>query len=44
MAEEGISKTAREKLTYVDIISEDKKLIEGYMAIVKEMAIKYGIA
>ena len=43
MADEGICKSARDKLTYVDIIAEDKKLIEGYVAIVKEMAIKYRI-
>lgn len=44
MAEEGASKTKQERVSYVDIIAEDKKLIEGYMAIVKEMAIKYGLA
>lgn len=44
MADEGVSKSKRDKLTYVDIIAEDKKLIEGYTAIVKEMAIKYGVA
>ena len=44
MADEGICKSRRDKLTYVDIIAEDKKLIEGYTAIVKEMAIKYGVA
>lgn len=27
-----------------DIIADDKKLIEGYTAIVKEMAIHYGVA
>ena len=43
MAEEGICKSARDKLSYVDIIAEDKKLVEGYTAIVKEMAIKYGV-
>ena len=43
MADEGICKSTRDKLSYVDIIAEDKKLIEGYVAIVKEMAIKYGI-
>lgn len=43
MADEGICKSTRDKLSYVDIIAEDKKLIEGYTAIVKEMAIKYGI-
>lgn len=44
MADEGICKSKRDKLSYVDIIAEDKKLIEGYMAIVKEMAIRYGVA
>lgn len=43
MADEGICKSTRDKLSYVDIIAEDKKLIEGYTSIVKEMAIKYGI-
>jgi anti-repressor protein len=43
MADEGVCKSKRDKLSYVDIISEDKKLIEGYVAIVKEMAIKYGV-
>lgn len=44
MAEEGVSKTRQEKVTYVDVIADDKKLVEGYLAIVKEMAIKYGVA
>lgn len=44
MAEEGVCKSKRDKLSYVDIIAEDKKLIEGYMAIVKEMAVRYGVA
>ena len=43
MAEEGVTKSKRDKLNYLDVISEDKKLIEGYVAIVKDMAIKYGI-
>ncbi|MEG2811735.1 MAG: ORF6N domain-containing protein [Clostridium sp.] len=43
MADEGICKSKRDKLTYVDVIADDKKLIEGYKAIVKEMAIKYGV-
>lgn len=42
MADEGICKSKRDKLNYLDIIGEDKKLIEGYVAIVKELAIKYG--
>jgi anti-repressor protein len=44
MADEGVSKSKRDKLNYLDIIAEDKKLIEGYVAIIKEMAIKYGVA
>lgn len=44
MADEGVSRSRREKLNYLDIIAEDKKLIEGYVAIVKEMAIKYKVA
>ena len=44
MAEEGVSKSKREKINYLDVISGDKKLIEGYVAIVKDMAIKYGIS
>jgi anti-repressor protein len=43
MADEGVCKSKRDKLTYVDIIAEDKVLIELYVAIIKEMAIKYGV-
>lgn len=44
MADEGVCKSRRDKLTILDVIADDKKLIEGYIAIVKEMAIKYGAA
>ena len=44
MADEGICKSKRDKLNYLDIIAEDKKLVEIYTAIVKELAIKYGVA
>lgn len=44
MADEGVCKTARDKLNKVDVIAEDKKLIEIYVAIVKEMAVKYGLS
>lgn len=40
MADEGVSKSKRDKLNKVDVIQDDKKLIEIYMAIVKEYAIK----
>lgn len=43
MIDSGVSKTTLSKLNYLDVIAEDKKLIEGYVAIVKDMAIKYGI-
>jgi hypothetical protein len=43
MADNGVCKSKRDKLTKVDIIADDKKLIEGYIAIVKEMAVKNGI-
>lgn len=44
MADEGVCKSKRDKLNYLDVIADDKKLIEGYTAIVKELAIKYGVA
>lgn len=43
MADEGVCKSKRDKLTKVDIIADDKKLIEIYIAIVKEMAVKSGV-
>lgn len=44
MADEGVSKSKRDNLNCLDIIAEDKKLIEGYVAIIKEMSIKYKVA
>ena len=44
MAYEGVCKSKIDKINYIDVIADDKKLIEGYVAIVKELAIKYGIA
>lgn len=41
---DGASNSKINSLSYLDIIEDDKKLIEGYMSIVKEMAIKYGVA
>lgn len=43
MADEGVCKSKRDKLNQLDVIADDKKLIEGYIAIIKEMSIKYGI-
>lgn len=44
MADEGISKSKQDKVSYVDVIADDKKLVEGYLAIIKELAIKHGVA
>jgi len=41
---EGVCKSKRDKANQLDVIGEDKKLIEGFVAIVKEMAIKEGVA
>lgn len=43
MADEGVCKSKRDKLNYISVIEDDKKLIEGYIAIVKELSIKYGV-
>lgn len=44
MAEEGVCKSKRDKLNKVDIIADDKKLIDIYTHIVKQMCIKYSVA
>ena len=44
MADEGVCKSKRDKLNQLDVIADDKKLVEGYIAIVKELAIKYGVS
>ncbi len=43
MADEGVCKSRRDKLNKMDVIADDKKLIEIYIAVVKEMCIKYGV-
>lgn len=43
MADEGICKSVKDRLNKLDVIADDKKLIEIYIAIVKELAIKYGV-
>lgn len=43
LADEGASKSKRDKLTKVDVIADDKRLIEIYVAVVKEFAIKHGV-
>lgn len=43
MALEGCSKSKIGKVNYLDVIAEDKKLVNGYISIVGRLAIKYGI-
>lgn len=43
MADEGVCKSRRDKLSKVDVIADDPKLIEIYIAIVKEMCVKHGV-
>jgi Rha family phage regulatory protein len=43
MAEVGVCKSKRDALNPLDVIAEDKKLVEGYVAIMKDMAIRYGV-
>jgi ORF6N domain len=42
MADEGVCKSKREKTNYLDVIKDDSRLVEGYVSIVKELAVKYG--
>jgi len=42
MALEGAGKSKINALNHLDVIAEDKKLVEGYVAIIKDMSIKYG--
>lgn len=43
MALEGVATSKVEKVSKLDVIGEDKRLLEIYLAIVKEMAIKFGV-
>lgn len=43
MADEGVCKSKRDKLTKVDVIADDRKLIEIYIAIIKDLSIKRGV-
>ncbi|MCU5706099.1 ORF6N domain-containing protein [Bacillus wiedmannii] len=44
MALEGVSKSKIDKVSNLDIIGEEKRLLEIYLAIVKEMAIRYQVS
>ncbi len=43
LALQGVTKSKLDEFNYLDVIEQDKKLIEIYTAIVKDMAIKHGI-
>lgn len=43
MARAGVSQTKINKTNKLDVIGENKRLLEIYLAIVKEFAIKYGV-
>ena len=44
MALNGAGKAKIDELNQLDVIADDRKLVTGYLSIIKEMAIKYGIA
>lgn len=39
----GVSKTKADKISKLDIINEDKLLVEAILIVIKDLAIKYGI-
>lgn len=39
----GMCKSKLDKMNQLDVIADDPKLIEGYIAIIKEMAIRYAV-
>lgn len=43
LAAEGVCKSKRDKISKLDVIADDKKLIEIYIAVVKELAVKNGV-
>lgn len=43
MALEGASESDRKKVSKVDVIADDQRLIEVFLAVVKDFAIKYGV-
>ena len=42
-ADEGMCRSKRDQLNYLDVIAEDKRAIGAYVQIVKEMTIKYSV-
>lgn len=44
MALEGVCKSKIDKVNVLDVIAEDKKLIDGYVNIIRQYALKYGVS
>lgn len=44
MALEGVCKSKIDKVNVLDVIAEDKKLIDGYVNIIRQYALKHGIS
>lgn len=44
MALEGVCKSKINAISNLDIIGEDKRLLECFLSIIKELAIKYGVS
>ena len=43
LALNNVTKSKLDKLNLLDVIADDPKLIEGYLSVIKDMAIKHGI-
>lgn len=43
MADEGVCKSKRDRLTKVDVIAEDRKLVEIYIKVVRELEVRYEV-
>ncbi|CUQ49592.1 MULTISPECIES: ORF6N domain-containing protein [Hungatella] len=43
LALNNVTKSKLDKLNLLDVIADDPKLIEGYISVIKDMAIKHGI-
>lgn len=44
MALEGVCKSKIDKVNVLDVIAEDKKLIDGYVNIIRQYALKHGVS
>lgn len=43
LALNGVCKSKIDKVNQLDVIADDKKLIEGYIAVIKDMSVKYEV-